>query len=1398
MNTQQVREVLEIGILPRFLRIEAPLLDELLDAFAAWPDIPGAEHDAHEDNPALSVALGLIPFLSHQIEQYASQAAQQQHRYAAFMHRYAGSATREEQQRYILDYAGELGASQRELIEDKKAFSRWFDLDAVKDRYGKRLSETDRHLTFVLQRLGAVAAFALQAANNEDSCRKWWRRFAIEEVVQPLLAYEGDTRVVMAAFACLTTALQGMPSSLRQDSMSDTTLHYIYRSALESRHATGIQCAALELLPGLSMESFAIALRQRLQQPLDGDDIFVRRTAVALLARYLMEGEEFASLLSLAVQDRSPYVRQGLAAALCRYWTEGGKVCLEQLALHDDAAQVRARAVLGIVRDVLDAAQRPWILKVLKGVLDEDRNAYVLRVCMHVLPDMFQRLVDEQTEASELKQWQQQIFATLNRLHRQAEAVAIRRYAAQCAERIWVCCDATARALLLRLGEEMTKVRPGFSKAFARSRLSDAEKAVLGRVLSVIGQQDFGFDVREGRFRYHITRGHVFEFRFWRFLYEMRHPSPDKRQAFPHLIGRSFKGTLRAPSSILAEVTPTKVPGEPLMIEEEGGWRPYLPLVDEVISCLNYGLIARPIRIYSSEGVTLMKPPRSLLRRYWSLLLLNVRFEHYARLRNWDHDEQSAADAYVRALEDLGFTIEHSPHDYPEIGTFHADPAVTRFFPVLLPLDSDIWTRFTDYMLSAYENTLFDLLLFTSIAIVLFFGRHLYISRSIRKARQSIPLVIGGWGTRGKSGVERLKAAMFNGLGYGLVSKTTGCEAMFLHADAFRQLRELFLFRPYDKASIWEQADLLRMSRNMKPDVFLWECMGLSPHYVRVLQHGWMRDDIATITNTFPDHENLQGPAGINIPEVMCDFIPRDGSLLTSEEQMLPVLREKTKEYGTPLTHVGWLEAGLLTEDILQRFPYAEHPYNIALVLALAKEMGVDEDRALKMMADHIVPDIGVLKRFPAAPVQGRTLEFVNGMSANERYGCLQNWRRMGFDQPPQSGEWISTLVNNRADRVSRSRVFAELIVRDISVDRHFLIGTNLHGLTGYIQQAWNDYAAHLTLFPEGDGKTLNHALDTLRKGAVRMRVAVDQQQLRDALRIMLQALNGDIDVPMSCWHDVERLKTSLDGMDAASVATVIRHYEPMLQQYHAYMAFAQRIQHQGVDAHAQLDEEYRRLLEGWFNARLIVIEDAHATGEQIIHHIVEATPPGFMHRLMGMQNIKGTGLDFVYRWQDWERCYQACEKLKDEDPYIVGSGLNELTSFQNYGQLSEKWVRQSIEEVRHSKLGSRQRFQAELNVILTALDTAMKEVRLQLQHEHHRGLLERFIDGIEAFVDAGDAVSRRKTANRIYRDLVAERISHERAANELRKLTQRQKGGWLLDNLYALRDYLKREKEED
>jgi len=163
---------------------------------------------------------------------------------------------------------------------------------------------------------------------------------------------------------------------------------------------------------------------------------------------------------------------------------------------------------------------------------------------------------------------------------------------------------------------------------------------------------------------------------------------------------------------------------------------------------------------------------------------------------------------------------------------------------------------------------------------------------------------------------------------------------MFLHAHPFGTLREMFLFRPYDKATIWEQHALVCLADKLKCEVFLWECMGLTPAYVDILQRQWMRDDISTITNTYPDHEDIQGPAGINIPQVMTNFIPHNGSLLTTEEQMRPILQNAAKERNTRFKPIGWLEAGLLADDVLARFPYDEHPFNIALVLALGEELG--------------------------------------------------------------------------------------------------------------------------------------------------------------------------------------------------------------------------------------------------------------------------------------------------------------------------------------------------------------------------------------------------------------------------------------------------------------------------
>ena len=128
------------------------------------------------------------------------------------------------------------------------------------------------------------------------------------------------------------------------------------------------------------------------------------------------------------------------------------------------------------------------------------------------------------------------------------------------------------------------------------------------------------------------------------------------------------------------------------------------------------------------------------------------------------------------------------------------------------------------------------------------------------------------------------------------------------------------------------------------------------------------------------------------------------------------------------------------------------------------------------------MPDIGVLKTY--APVKtslGRSLAFSNGCSANERHGCTGNWTRLGFhahDPDAEPGLWVSTFVNNRADRTARSQVFGRVLVFDTAVDRHVLVSSNVTGLVGYYEEALeilNAVDAVEARIREGSGTVAGH-----------------------------------------------------------------------------------------------------------------------------------------------------------------------------------------------------------------------------------------------------------------------------------------------------------------------------------
>ena len=429
-----------------------------------------------------------------------------------------------------------------------------------------------------------------------------------------------------------------------------------------------------------------------------------------------------------------------------------------------------------------------------------------------------------------------------------------------------------------------------------------------------------------------------------------------------------------------------------------------------------------------------------------------------------------------------------------------------------------------------------------------------------------------------------------------LVSKTSGCEPVMVCAGVDEPLEEIPIYRPFDKATIWEQSKIVEFADGIQVDVFLWECMGLEPEYVGIMQRDWMQDDLATITNTYPDHEDIQGPSGLDVAESIAKFIPQNSSVITSEEIMLPILKQRSTQLSSDLTEVSLMQRTEVTEDILEFFPYEEHPNNIALVLSLAEAMAVDKDYALREMIERVKPDIGVLKIYPLLHRHDRSLVFSNGFSANEKMGCLSNWTRLGLDSPRSQGTWVSCLVNNRDDRSTRSRVFAQMLAEDLTCHQFFVMGSNCLGFRDLYLKATKDYISKIDLTSE-----------------------LGRYQI-------IERLNKYLNIP----HKNTKETSNID------------HHTDSLRPMERW----QNLKHSYQDSDSA--DAIRELYQDFLSSRIIVLPHESQDPLLILETVIKNAPPSTSIHLHGIQNIKGPGLRFLEFMEDWANFHRVSQ-LKPE-----------------------------------------------------------------------------------------------------------------------------------------------------
>ncbi len=399
--------------------------------------------------------------------------------------------TQRERQLAILQYAEQVGATQSQLRGDEKAFNRWFDEEAVNDRFEKRVGQQELLLTFLFDRLGEVLTSVFQMvhqfhhedsepeASLSDKLIELWQRLGIESRMQQALAYDGDPRIHAAALGCLRRAVSLMPEGLAEQTLDERTLLWLHQIAAEGKADVWVQCEALAIVYSLSKSQALPLLQRRIAEPRDGDDIFVRRRILKIFEQELLAGRHVDIHLPWGDVESSPFVRQKTSklAFLLRK-TDGARLWT-RFVLEDQTPQVRAASLLSAIEVECDVNDTVDFLDVVVQSLKQEGHPFVLRVACHVVTELLGRVDQVVSETTKPDHRLLRKRATIHAFYRQRiepvlrdrqcndEQTPARRWIAQTRERAWALMDPQAAELIRWLRPIMPTIKPGTTQKAA-------------------------------------------------------------------------------------------------------------------------------------------------------------------------------------------------------------------------------------------------------------------------------------------------------------------------------------------------------------------------------------------------------------------------------------------------------------------------------------------------------------------------------------------------------------------------------------------------------------------------------------------------------------------------------------------------------------------------------------------------------------------------------------------------------------------------------------------------------------------------------------------------------------------------------------------------------------------
>ncbi|MEH0938133.1 poly-gamma-glutamate synthase PgsB [Micromonospora psammae] len=271
-------------------------------------------------------------------------------------------------------------------------------------------------------------------------------------------------------------------------------------------------------------------------------------------------------------------------------------------------------------------------------------------------------------------------------------------------------------------------------------------------------------------------------------------------------------------------------------------------------------------------------------------------------------------------------------------------------------------------------------------------------------------------GIRGKSSITRLCAGALRGGGRTVVAKTTGTAARFIFPDASEEP----VHRKFGIANVVEQIGIVRRAAVYHPDALVIECMAVMPPLQETNQSKLIRSNIGVLCNVREDHLTEMGPTLDDVARSLSRSMPVGGVCITAERDRLAIIQEEADRRDCRLIAV---DPESVTDREMDGFGWITFKENVAIALAVAEQLGVDRQSALRGMQEA-PPDPGVLS--VARVMHGeKRIRFANIFAANDPESTFMNIRQLEDQQLITRP--LTMVINCRPDRVERNGQMGEM-----------------------------------------------------------------------------------------------------------------------------------------------------------------------------------------------------------------------------------------------------------------------------------------------------------------------------------------------------------------------------------